>query len=61
MFCQPDPLGGQPFTIIIAPRRQSIPNKIRNPKLEIGNKPKDLNPNYEFQNPKRACLEFCVF
>jgi hypothetical protein len=35
--------------------------KIRNPKLEIRNKPKDSNPNYEFQNPKRAFLGFIFF
>jgi hypothetical protein len=40
----------------IAPRRQALPDQIRNPKLEIQNKPKAKN-----RNPKRADLEFGLF
>src|SRR5438094_5508756 len=35
---------------ILAPRRQAIIHKIRNPKPEIRNKPKEFNANCEIRN-----------
>jgi hypothetical protein len=37
-----------PLQQAFSPRRKR--NKIRNPNIEIRNKPKDLNPNYEIRN-----------
>ena len=40
---------------------KTLTNKIRNPKLEIRNKPKYSNSQSKSEIPNEPCLEFCAF